>query len=683
MKKLCLLLLCCFISMPAIANDDDCRLGTNTGEIVLKYDGADGFRAKHCVDGRIKDTEKIDFCIKGDFCDTDGAYRSFYVPNKDKRQLCVRKAIYSRTIEGGNIILKKDAGTVGKDDVCYFCPKGYQYDMNNDACVDTHEQSCNYFVDDGSCGKNASTFTELGSHGCYSCETKENGSCSNGNVVFVWGDSVLGGKKSTEIMRNYVWTCLSGQGGWKGTPVKACNDPEIDWEKETAAGRAEIVKINNFDREMTHNNASTFVAFTGNLCAQYACKTGYRPNINTGVCEFQESFKQVCEESGGVWTASSSACGSCPFGTAPSSDNSFCECRVAAGQNAKHYKWNKEAQKCTKLPEFVELERNTCTKSGGLWSENISECYACEDTKQLKLIDNTKCECIVAETENVQDWYWDVAQKKCIKDPAVAEAERKALEQEQAAQQQAQQQRVQQQKQAQQQLNQRKNACVNSGGDFSGNVCTCRAEKNLVKSNDICECTNADFKFENAATGCVEKEDAARRSVCQRAVDAGVNAYWSGSSCVCLEDDKTFVAGKCQETESAKTCRNAGGIWKSNNCTCQQSGYNWTGTACEKSEALKKQELSAGIKDTVKGLTSKLDGWQKTLTVWKTKEGDFNKSRLASDSIAGVVLGTAGGLITSKVVKKNQVKSGFEDVQCTIGGQKVADWSDEFTVGVQ
>ena len=70
-------------------------------------------------------------------------------------------------------------------------------------------------------------------------------------------------------------------------------------------------------------------------------------------------------------------------------------------------------------------------------------------------------------------------------------------------------------------------------------------------------------------------------------------------------------------------------------------------------------------------------------TVWRDEEGKFNVKRLASDSIAGVVLGTAGGLITSKLVKKNQIKTGFEDIQCTIGGQRVADWHDEFTVGIQ
>lgn len=67
---------------------------------------------------------------------------------------------------------------------------------------------------------------------------------------------------------------------------------------------------------------------------------------------------------------------------------------------------------------------------------------------------------------------------------------------------------------------------------------------------------------------------------------------------------------------------------------------------------------------------------------WRTAEGDFNTSRLLSDSIAGVVLGTAGGLITSNVMKKNQASNGLEDIQCTVGGQVVAGWGDQFQVGI-
>lgn len=69
--------------------------------------------------------------------------------------------------------------------------------------------------------------------------------------------------------------------------------------------------------------------------------------------------------------------------------------------------------------------------------------------------------------------------------------------------------------------------------------------------------------------------------------------------------------------------------------------------------------------------------------VWKDKDGEFNTARLASDSIAGVVLGTAGGLISSHVIKKSQIKKGFEDIRCVIAGQSVADWGDLFQVGIQ
>ena len=68
-------------------------------------------------------------------------------------------------------------------------------------------------------------------------------------------------------------------------------------------------------------------------------------------------------------------------------------------------------------------------------------------------------------------------------------------------------------------------------------------------------------------------------------------------------------------------------------------------------------------------------------SVWKNKEGDFNTSRLISDGVAAVVLGTAGVVITSNIVKKNQIKYGFEDLKCHIGGQPVAGYGDAFRVG--
>ena len=84
----------------------------------------------------------------------------------------------------------------------------------------------------------------------------------------------------------------------------------------------------------------------------------------------------------------------------------------------------------------------------------------------------------------------------------------------------------------------------------------------------------------------------------------------------------------------------------------------------------------------IEELSNKIKSGLKT-SVWKDKDGKFNKHRLLSDSIAGVVLGTAGGLITSTVMKKVQVKNGYEDIQCTINGQSVASYGDEFSVGIK
>lgn len=68
---------------------------------------------------------------------------------------------------------------------------------------------------------------------------------------------------------------------------------------------------------------------------------------------------------------------------------------------------------------------------------------------------------------------------------------------------------------------------------------------------------------------------------------------------------------------------------------------------------------------------------------WKNDQGKFNTARLASDSIAATVLGTVGGVVTSVVMKKAQAKKGFESMKCTINGQDVAGYGDEFSVQVK
>jgi len=96
-------------------------------------------------------------------------------------------------------------------------------------------------------------------------------------------------------------------------------------------------------------------------------------------------------------------------------------------------------------------------------------------------------------------------------------------------------------------------------------------------------------------------------------------------------------------------------------------------------------DKSDDIKGNIENIKDRILEVQNRLktSVWKDKDGKFNKHRLLSDSIAGVVLGTAGGLITSTVMKKVQVKNGYEDIQCTINGQSVASYGDEFRVGIK
>ena len=118
--------------------------------------------------------------------------------------------------------------------------------------------------------------------------------------------------------------------------------------------------------------------------------------------------------------------------------------------------------------------------------------------------------------------------------------------------------------------------------------------------------------------------------------------------------------------------------------------YNELYTQVETSVTLYCQQteppvIDSNSKNKIIAAAGKLDTMFAKFEVskWKNEEGEFNTARLASDSIAGVVLGTTGGLITSSVMKKKQVEQGFEDLRCVVGGQSVADWGDEFMVGIQ
>ncbi|MBQ7185676.1 MAG: hypothetical protein IJR92_02625, partial [Alphaproteobacteria bacterium] len=108
----------------------------------------------------------------------------------------------------------------------------------------------------------------------------------------------------------------------------------------------------------------------------------------------------------------------------------------------------------------------------------------------------------------------------------------------------------------------------------------------------------------------------------------------------------------------------------------------------DKPTVTSEQKQQSSDAERIKQLTANVDSaytslqtLTKNLSVWKNTEGNFNTARLVSDSAAGVVLGTVGGVVTATLVKKNQIKKGFESIQCTVGGQTIGGYGDQIKIG--
>lgn len=206
--------------------------------------------------------------------------------------------------------------------------------------------------------------------------------------------------------------------------------------------------------------------------------------------------------------------------------------------------------------------------------------------------------------------------------------------------------------------------CVN-GGKFQkeNDTWSCKVDAGQVTTPDagyICDATLT-AKFAGWKVQCATRTDI-MQSI------AELEAYCAGKPTkeifLRLYDEVSVMARMCQQQQQDQR---------------QQLEEQRRQEERAKAEALRKSRrnisdahgILVGMRETFKA------------SVWKDDEGKFNTSRLVSDSIAGVVLGTVGGVVTSNVVKKNQVENGFEDIKCTVGGQTVADWGDEFRVGIQ
>lgn len=249
-----------------------------------------------------------------------------------------------------------------------------------------------------------------------------------------------------------------------------------------------------------------------------------------------------------------------------------------------------------------------------------------------------------------------------------------------------------------------KNDCDTTGGswDDTNKKCECKA-RYTTKSGTKCVCESSDYGWKdskNKKQGCSLKDSAKQKQACENARSNGQDVEWDGSSCKCVNDTEKklkFEDGKCVEKSEYTQCKKLGAQaeWDDINgkCKCLDSNMDFFDGECKHTEeylselekskkAAEKKTAEEHIKDfATKNLDSVVANFDRS--EWRDIDGNFNTARLASDSVAAVVLGTAGGLISSKVIKKKQVENGFEDIKCTIGNQEVADWGDEFQVGIQ
>lgn len=304
-----------------------------------------------------------------------------------------------------------------------------------------------------------------------------------------------------------------------------------------------------------------------------------------------------------------------------------------------------------------------CTSTGGTWANNAC---SCPSAKRLKLKANgAGCECTST------DYSFNAATMQCEKTQAARDRDN--------------------QRERDRQNQNKKTACENSGGTWTGSSCTCDAAKNLKAEGGVCVCTDSvNYKPAPDGKSCVLTDRATLQRECEAGASTG--AYWDAvQGCLCTNPQHIWRAGKCSLNPLIENCNLIPGAnWIGGKCVCVAAGkeLNKEGTACVDSAETVAANLSASLqrsRNEISGASSKINAIKESFkkTVWKDEDGKFNTTRLASDSIAAVVLGTAGGLITSNVIKKNQVKNGFEDINCTVGGQKVAGWGDEFRVGIQ
>ena len=339
-----------------------------------------------------------------------------------------------------------------------------------------------------------------------------------------------------------------------------------------------------------------------------------------------------CTNSGGSW--SNQTC-TCDENKKLKSENNVCVCTTA------DYKFDSSSKTCKLKPAVPD-----CKNSGGNWNTSTQTC-TCDETKNLKEVNNA-CVCI---NEN---YTFDSNSKKCNLKNSVS----------------------------------KEKACKDSGGGWviSSQTCTCDETKNLKEVNNACVCINENFIRSTDERSCVQTQESINKEACNNAVNN--SAYWKAGQCICRDNTKIWNGSSCEDNPAAKRCAKVKNAkWNGTKCVCLSTDQelNDLETECVETKEARTKRENNGRAPVIEAAGKELDTIVASFETskWKNADGKFNTARLASDSIAAVVLGTAGGLITSSVMKKHQVEDGFEDLKCTVGGQPVAGWGDEFQVGIQ
>lgn len=233
-------------------------------------------------------------------------------------------------------------------------------------------------------------------------------------------------------------------------------------------------------------------------------------------------------------------------------------------------------------------------------------------------------------------------------------------------------------------------SCEERFSDESAIAC-CEANKDWDATNNTCKCADGEEW---------KKVDGTWK--CEKKVKNNELVDEDGSPCkyiltvdITCPDGKTFHKNEQLTKEQYKdlACKDFNNLMKTatnkkittidfvKNIQAEVAAYNkLLETVCGKHRVPEKGMDVDSAKST---LTRFFANAKENASVWKTEDGNFNGSRLASDLTAGVVLGTVGGVVSSNVIKKNQIEKGFDVLHCTIGGQTVADWGDTFNTGLR